>query len=157
LEPLSADAGADQRWATALEVVAAGSEDADGDTPRITLCTVHAAKGLEWPLVHLFGFSEGLMPMARDGEIGNLAEERRLAYVALTRACNNVVLHHADRLDLGTGDGAEALEVSRFLDEIRRGHNVEWMDRRPGAVSPADTEGKDSPRDWLSEMRKALT
>lgn len=147
----------DERWAIALEVVATGTDEAESDTAKVTLCTIHASKGLEWPTVHLFGFSEGLMPMARDGVVDNLPEERRLAYVALTRAQNNIVLHHADRLDLGTGSGAERFTTSRFLQEIALGHAVEAIDRRNGAVPPPDSDGKATARDWIAQMRKAIS
>jgi len=153
LDSLDAAADTAARWGTALEVIAAGTDEAESDAAKVTLCTVHAAKGLEWPEVHLFGFSEGLMPMARDGAVENLAEERRLAYVAITRARNRLTLHHADRIDLGTGV-AERPEVSRFIAEIACGQQVETVDRRPGA---SVTDGEENPRDWLAEMRKALS
>jgi DNA helicase-2/ATP-dependent DNA helicase PcrA len=156
LESLPGEAGVEQRWATALEVVAAGADEAESAEAKVTLCTVHAAKGLEWPVVHVFGFSEGLMPMSRDEAVENLAEERRLAYVALTRAQNAAVLHHADRLDLGGGQGARPLEVSRFLEELQaHGQAVEMIDRRTGSErKPAET---DDAKDWLAAMRSQLS
>lgn len=147
----------DERWALALEVVANGTDEAETDEAKVTLCTIHASKGLEWPTVHLFGFSEQLMPMTRDGVVDNLPEERRLAYVALTRAQNQVVLHHADRLDLGTGSGLERFTPSRFLQEIALGQAVETIDRRTGAASPDDPDSKATARDWIAQMRKAIT
>ncbi|SEO54982.1 ATP-dependent helicase [Aquisalimonas asiatica] len=151
----SLDAGTplEAQWAAALEVVAAGTDEADNEDGKVTLCTVHGAKGLEWPEVHLFAFSEGLMPMERDGEVENLAEERRLAYVALTRAQDAVTLHHADRLDMGTGNGAEDRAVSRFLLELGSDDAVVRTDRRKGRPK----EPSSAPaRDWLAEMRKAI-
>jgi DNA helicase-2/ATP-dependent DNA helicase PcrA len=145
---------ASERWHAALEVIAAGTDEAESGEAKVTLCTIHGAKGLEWPEVHIFGFSEGLMPMTRDGEIPNLAEERRLAYVALTRAATALTLHHADRIDQGTGDGATRTEVSRFLDEIAVGQAVHRIDRRPGATPEAESAG--SAGDWLAAMRQAL-
>ncbi|WP_193222211.1 ATP-dependent helicase [Alkalilimnicola sp. S0819] len=147
--------GLEARWAAALEVVAAGTDEAESDQPKVTLCTIHASKGLEWPQVHLFGFSEGLMPMERDQVVENLAEERRLAYVALTRAQDNITLHHADRVDLAVGKGAERLAVSRFVAEISAGHQIQVLDRRSGAAPQA--EEKKSGRDWLAQMRKAVS
>lgn len=93
------------------------------------------------------------MPMERDGEVENLAEERRLAYVALTRAQDAVTLHHADRLDMGTGNGAEDRAVSRFLLELGSEDAVVRTDRRKGRPK----EPSSAPaRDWLAEMRKAI-
>lgn len=147
----------DERWATALEVIAAGTDEAESDVPKVTLCTVHASKGLEWSTVHLFGFSEGLMPMAREEVVENLPEERRLAYVALTRAQNQIILHHADRLDLGNGTGPGRFTVSRFLHEIALGHKVETIDRRPGGENPTDPDSRATARDWIAQMRKAIS
>lgn len=147
----------DERWAAALEVVAAGTDEAESDQAKVTLCTIHASKGLEWPTVHLFGFSEGLMPMAREDVVENLPEERRLAYVALTRAQNQIVLHHADRMDLGVGDGSQRFALSRFIDEIRVGHDVETIDRRNGGDTPGGDDSKATARDWIAQMRKAIS
>ena len=58
------------------------------DPDRVQLMTIHRAKGLEWPVVFVVGFSEGLLPH----EKGRLEEERRLAYVAMTRARDRLVL-----------------------------------------------------------------
>lgn len=147
----------DERWAMGLEVVAGGTDEAESDEAKVTLCTIHASKGLEWPTVHIFGFSEQLMPMTRDGVVDNLPEERRLAYVALTRAQNTVVLHHADRLDMGTGSGLERFTPSRFLQEIAMGQAVESIDRRSGNLQEADADSKATAQDWLAQMRKAIT
>mgnify|MGYP001396238763 FL=1 len=154
-ESLGKLASLDDRWATALEVVAAGTDEAESDQAKVTLCTIHASKGLEWPIVHLFGFSDGLMPMAREQVVDNLPEERRLAYVALTRAQNQVVLHHADRIDLGTGN-SERMAVSRFLQEISVGHQVEVIDRRAGAGPDDPSDGQKTAKDWLAQMRKMV-
>ncbi|MCH8506454.1 MAG: hypothetical protein LAT50_19380, partial [Ectothiorhodospiraceae bacterium] len=152
-QTLPAGANDESRWNAALEVIAAGTEEADPDQAMVTLCSIHAAKGLEWPQVHLFGFSEGLMPMERDGVVDNLAEERRLAYVAITRAQPPLSLHPAERIDMGSGRGEQETEVSRFLTELGEA-TVEQFDRR-GATPPAgETPGKAS--DWLAEMRKTL-
>jgi superfamily I DNA/RNA helicase len=157
LQSLPADAAVDLRWATALEIVAAGTDEAETDQPKVTLGTVHGAKGLEWPEVHLYGFSEGLMPMARDGVVDNLTEERRLAYVAITRAQNRLTLHHADRVDIGTGRGIETVALSRFVDELDAGGSVQRLDRRGGAVPAAEAVGDERPQDWLAQMRRSLS
>lgn len=153
LASLPAGSSPEAAWAAALEVVAAGTDEGDAGEGKVTLSTVHGAKGLEWPEVHLYGFSEGLMPMERDGEVENLAEERRLAYVAVTRAQDAVTLHHADALDLGTGRGSESLSVSRFLGELGPDETVTRVDRRRGRATDSATG---QARDWLAAMRKTL-
>ncbi|WP_026320973.1 ATP-dependent helicase [Arhodomonas aquaeolei] len=154
LDALPAGADRAAQWASALEVVSAGTDEAE-EGGRVTLCTVHAAKGLEWPEVHLFGFSEGLMPMEREGVVENLPEERRLGYVAITRAQDRLILHHADRVDMGGGEGPRRLAVSRFLEEVRAGQPVTLVDRRRGAAGGGEADAGQA-RDWLAEMRRAL-
>lgn len=155
LETAPRNATPEERWCTALEVIAGGTDEAEGDQPKITLCSIHASKGLEWPIVHLFGFSDGLVPMAREKEVENLPEERRLAYVALTRAQNQITLHHADAIDLGTGSGPQPMPVSRFLAEITSGHEVEIIDRR-GPTPASNKQAQQNARDWLAKMRQAV-
>jgi DNA helicase-2/ATP-dependent DNA helicase PcrA len=86
---------------------------------QITLMTLHAAKGLEFPLVFLVGLEEGLFPSSRtmmDPE--GLEEERRLAYVGMTRAMDALILTRARyRRRYGT-DMPEASVPSRFLEEV---------------------------------------
>jgi DNA helicase-2/ATP-dependent DNA helicase PcrA len=90
----------------------AGSQDA-----RIWLMTMHAAKGLEFPLVVISGLEEGLFPHSRaSDDEAELDEERRLCYVAMTRARSRLVLTGAARRRVfGEYQGSEP---SRFLDEI---------------------------------------
>jgi DNA helicase-2/ATP-dependent DNA helicase PcrA len=68
-------------------------ENTSGDAEGVTLMTVHTAKGLEWPVVMVAGLEEGLFPLSRslDSEFG-VEEERRLAYVAVTRAQDRLYL-----------------------------------------------------------------
>ena len=92
-------------------------EDAD----RVLLLTAHNAKGLEFPLVVVAGLEEGLFPHATSGaDDAGLEEERRLFYVALTRARDQVVLTAAAYRRRFTPGGAVAggARVSRFVDEI---------------------------------------
>jgi DNA helicase II / ATP-dependent DNA helicase PcrA len=156
LENLPADTDPEVRWGTALEVIAAGAEETDAEPGKVTLCSIHAAKGLEWPTVHVFGFTEGLMPMAREGVVDNLAEERRLAYVAITRAQNRIVLHHADRIDMGSGQGEEEACLSRFVEELGTPGSVERIDRR-AVIAPSPSGASASREDWLKAMRDALS
>ena len=94
---------------------------ADADTRRddagvVTLMTLHNAKGLEYPVVFIIGCEEGVFPHSRALDEGGLEEERRLAYVGITRAMRRLYLLFARRRSLF---GAQNYGVrSRFLDEI---------------------------------------
>jgi ATP-dependent DNA helicase UvrD/PcrA len=98
--------------------------DADGydESARITLMTLHAAKGLEFPLVFLCGLEEGLFPHSRTLlEMDDIEEERRLCYVGMTRAMDTLILSRAVyRRRYGT-DLPEASVPSRFLEEVPAG------------------------------------
>ncbi|MFY9561197.1 MAG: UvrD-helicase domain-containing protein [Terriglobales bacterium] len=95
--------------------------DADqyDERAQITLMTLHAAKGLEFPLVVLAGMEEGLFPHSRTLiEPDQIEEERRLCYVGMTRAMDTLVLSRAVyRRRYGT-DMPEASVPSRFLEEV---------------------------------------
>ena len=93
--------------------------DTDGmaDDSMVTLMTLHSAKGLEYPVVFLIGMEEGIFPHIRSlTEPDELEEERRLAYVGITRARQRLYLTHAWRRTL---HGATMYNApSRFLEEI---------------------------------------
>jgi DNA helicase-2/ATP-dependent DNA helicase PcrA len=95
--------------------------DADqyDESARITLMTLHAAKGLEFPLVFLIGLEEGLFPHSRTLLApDDIEEERRLCYVGMTRAMDTLILTRARyRRRYGT-DMPEAGIPSRFLEEV---------------------------------------
>jgi len=93
------------------------ADEIDGDDSQVMLMTVHAAKGLEFPTVFIMGLEEGVFPHLRSiGEPDELEEERRLAYVAITRAQERLYLSHAwSRTLYG---GTQYNPPSRFLDEI---------------------------------------
>ena len=84
----------------------------------ITLMTVHSSKGLEFPLVFIAGMEEGLFPHANSlNDDNGIEEERRLFYVAVTRAMEELFLFSADsRMKFGSGDMPSVR--SRFIDEI---------------------------------------
>ena len=93
--------------------------DAYDEQAQITLMTLHAAKGLEFPLVFLCGLEEGLFPHSRTfNHPDDVEEERRLCYVGMTRAMDTLVLSRATyRRRYGT-DLPEASIPSRFLEEV---------------------------------------
>ena len=86
---------------------------------KVTLSTMHAAKGLEFPVVFIVGCEEGLIPLRRDeGVSGDLEEERRLFYVALTRAREQLYLTWCrNRHIYGR---REARNLSTFVTDIER-------------------------------------
>ena len=99
----------------------------DSSADRLTLMTLHSAKGLEFPAVFIVGMEEGLLPHARSVDTEeDIQEERRLCYVGMTRAQRQLVLSNAARRAT-FGQWAPTLP-SRFLDEIDE-DQVEYDDR----------------------------
>ena len=102
-----------------LEAVSlvADTDALDPDESEVTLMTLHSAKGLEYPIVFLVGLEDGIFPHLRTlTEPDQLEEERRLAYVGITRAMDRLHLTHAwSRTLFG---GTQYNPPSRFLDEI---------------------------------------
>ncbi len=94
-------------------------DDGEADKGKVNLMTVHASKGLEFPVVFIAGAEEGLMPHARAVEEGGdaaIEEERRLFYVAVTRARDRLLISsclHRRRMT-----GTTECQTSRFLEEI---------------------------------------
>ncbi len=109
VEPLTLD--------TYLQDVALYTDmDADsGKTDRVRLMTIHTSKGLEFPVVFLCGFNEGVLPNYRSVSDGRIEEERRLAYVAITRAEEALYMTESEGHTLYGSEGYP----SRFLLEIR--------------------------------------
>jgi ATP-dependent DNA helicase UvrD/PcrA len=124
-----------------LEQVAlvADTDDLDDDN-RVVLMTLHSAKGLEFPAVFLVGMEEGVFPHSRAlTEPVELEEERRLAYVGITRAQQRLFLAHAWSRQLFGSTNYNP--PSRFIDEIP----VELIEQT-GAVSGRTTYGRQSYR-----------
>ena len=91
-------------------------KDKEKDADRVSLMTIHAAKGLEFPYVYVIGMEEQLFPSFLASSRAELEEERRLFYVAVTRAEQRVTLSYANsRYHNGQQTGGE---VSRFVEEI---------------------------------------
>jgi DNA helicase-2/ATP-dependent DNA helicase PcrA len=100
-----------------LSLLSETDEEEGSREARIWLMTMHAAKGLEFPLVVIAGLEEGLFPHSRSGEDEEeIEEERRLCYVGITRAERKLVLTSAARRRV-FGE-YQATETSRFLNEI---------------------------------------
>jgi DNA helicase-2/ATP-dependent DNA helicase PcrA len=114
----------------------AGEGQADAWEDCVQLMTLHSAKGLEFPQVFLCGMEEGLFPHQRSvAEPGRLEEERRLCYVGITRARQQLVLSCAERRRLF---GSETYCLpSRFIDEIP-GSLIDEVRPRPGISAPRE-------------------
>jgi DNA helicase-2/ATP-dependent DNA helicase PcrA len=98
--------------------LASDTDQIDPDA-RVTLMTLHAAKGLEFPLVFLAGLEEGLFPHSRTlNNPEELEEERRLCYVGMTRAMNTLILTRAHYRRRYGNDAPEMSIPSRFLEEV---------------------------------------
>lgn len=108
----------------------------DDKKDAVTLMTTHAAKGLEFNIVFLIGMEEGLFPHSRAVlELGELEEERRLCYVAITRARNRLYMTYArSRLYFGQ---TQSNIVSRFLMEIPE----EFISYKSGSLSNSYNSG----------------
>jgi len=99
---------------TLREMMERGEEEDDAD--QVQLMTLHASKGLEFPYVFLIGMEEGLLPHQTSMDEGNVEEERRLAYVGITRAQRELIFTYArERRQYGEVSRTEA---SRFLHEL---------------------------------------
>ncbi len=134
-----------------LEQVAlvADVDNLEESTSAPTMLTLHAAKGLEFPIVFITGLEEGILPHSRSIEDGDLDEERRLFYVGITRAKDRLYLYYAFRRS-SFGE-SEANNPSRFLndipDELTNGGNSSL--RRKQTVANATTWN------WTSNTQSA--
>lgn len=108
------------------------ADSQEGGDNRVRMMTLHAAKGLEFPVVFLVGLEEGLFPHSRaifSIDPAELEEERRLCYVGITRAQNKLYLTRANRrMVYGRTDYNEP---SRFLDEIPEALIVNLLEDKP--------------------------
>ncbi len=124
------------QMALLTNVEAEADQPADRDDERIRLSTIHQAKGLEFDVVFVIMMCDGLFPSARsiegDEDGDALEEERRLFYVAITRARNELYLSYP-LLRAGYGNsGATLPQPSRFLKEIPKELLDEWNLRTYG-------------------------
>ena len=130
--------------------------DADGGGV-VTLMTLHTAKGLEFPVVFLTGMEDGVFPHMRTlGDPVELAEERRLAYVGITRARERLYLSRA--LARSAWGAPSWNPPSRFLDEIPA-ELVQWtgeVDRKPFVNSYGDdTSGTNTDHGYRARTRRS--
>ncbi|MFZ9225881.1 MAG: DNA helicase PcrA [Candidatus Nanopelagicaceae bacterium] len=125
-----------------VSLVADADEIPEGDDHGgvVTLMTLHTAKGLEFPTVFLTGMEEGVFPHSRTlGEKNELEEERRLAYVGLTRARERLYL---SRAEYRSAWGAPNYNPpSRFLEEIPE-QLIDWNKSESGFATPPITRKK---------------
>jgi DNA helicase-2/ATP-dependent DNA helicase PcrA len=133
---------AEERGETLAEFLdhAALASDTDQFDPnaRVTLMTLHAAKGLEFPLVFLAGLEEGLFPHSRTlSSPDELEEERRLCYVGMTRAMNTLILTRAHYRRRYGNDMPEMSIPSRFLEEVPSQLVENLGGRSPAWATPA--------------------
>ena len=106
-----------------------GEDDGEGD--QVQLMTLHASKGLEFPIVFLVGMEEGLLPHQSSIDEDNVEEERRLAYVGITRAQRELIFSLAkERRQFGEVINPEP---SRFLFELPP-DDVQWENQKPKAT-----------------------
>lgn len=148
-DPDSIDPVTDFLGTTALMSDLDDFEEGDG---AVTLMTLHAAKGLEFPVVFLIGLEEGIFPLSRammDEDL--LEEERRLAYVGITRAMKKLFLTNAfSRLLYGR---TQANEPSRFIAEI----SPELLETAYSGLSRDKTQKKTLPFDRKMQRATATT
>lgn len=96
-------------------LVLASSKDDDNDARQVELMTVHNSKGLEFDYVFVIGVNDGIFPSAKSSSLQELQEERRLLYVAMTRAQKQLFICMAG----GKTFAGEELKASRFVEEFR--------------------------------------
>lgn len=115
---------------TGVEAEEEEEREAGGDEPQMRLSTIHQAKGLEFAVVFVIMLCDGLFPSARSLEkMEDIEEERRLFYVAVTRARDELYLCHP-LLRFMAGSGEKGQLPSRFLSEIPKDLIEEWNLRR---------------------------
>jgi DNA helicase-2/ATP-dependent DNA helicase PcrA len=119
------------------------------DTAQVTLMTIHNAKGLEYRFVFLIGMEDGIFPHSRSIEDNEVEEERRLAYVGMTRAMERLTMTHATARSLY---GRREYNLpSRFLDELpasverERLQPASWSNYAQSARQVAPREERDVP------------
>jgi ATP-dependent DNA helicase Rep len=130
-----------------VDMLERNSEEKEQDA--VSLMTLHGAKGLEFPSVFLIGMEEELLPHANSVDEHSIQEERRLAYVGITRAQKNLTISYAKtRSRYGE---ASIVEPSRFLDELPPEH-LEWEDKK--VITPEQRQ--ETARAYVSNLQALL-
>jgi len=130
-EYLSIDASATGSAFSAWLQTTTGGDDVDDKTDAVDLATFHAAKGLEWPIVHIAGLEQGLVPISFARTRDAQAEEQRLFYVALTRAEHTVHCSWAQERQFGARPSSR--NPSPYLQLIE-----DALDRLDNKTRPVD-------------------
>jgi ATP-dependent DNA helicase Rep len=131
-----------------VDMLERNSEEKEQDA--VALMTLHAAKGLEFPSVFLVGVEEELLPHANSVDEQSIQEERRLAYVGITRAQKNLTISYAKtRSRYGE---ASTVEPSRFLEELPPEH-LEWEDKK-AAITPEQRQ--ETARAYVANLQALL-
>jgi superfamily I DNA/RNA helicase len=140
-----------ERLQTFLEEITLDTEreeEDEGPSDAVTLITMHSCKGLEFPQVYIVGLEEGLLPHSRSKVEGTLDEERRLFYVAITRAMQTLTISHcASRKKYGV---PTPCHPSRFLKELPEDLIEHGDEKAKAPVTP------ESSKDGFAAMRASV-
>ena len=122
----------------------------EDSSDQVQLMTLHASKGLEFPYVFLIGMEEGLLPHQTSIDEGSVEEERRLAYVGITRAQRELIFTYArERRQFGEVSRTEA---SRFLHELPQ-DDLNW---ELGQVKKTEVHKQESNKQGMASLRAQL-
>ena len=140
LTALAGACGSDRARLADAAALATDAEFREARTDRVSLLTLHAAKGLEFPVVFIVGLEDGLLPLYwSEPSEAALAEERRLFYVGMTRAKDRLILSHARQRHWR--GRLRMLEPSPFLRDIEN-ELVKHQPMQPGRGKPQDRQLK---------------
>ncbi|WP_125589708.1 DNA helicase PcrA [Companilactobacillus jidongensis] len=141
-----------EAFLTELSLVS-DQDELEENQQEVTLMTLHAAKGLEFPVVFLVGMEEGIFPLGRAlMKQEELEEERRLAYVGITRAEKKLYLTNAySRMLYGR---LQSNQVSRFVEEIGDEH-INWVNKNAGGVTTSKTNKVSEESPFVKRRRQS--
>lgn len=135
LVTLAEEAGGTDLPAFARDLQRRAQTEHEPTVAAVTIATIHAAKGLEWQHVHVLGLAEGLLPVSHATTLAEIDEERRLLYVAVTRAQRSLSLTWAH------SSGHAVRQPSRFLAELAPPQGVRGGAGRPASRSAGGRAG----------------
>ncbi len=121
------------------------------DTDKVNLMTLHAAKGLEFPFVYIMGLEEDLLPHKNSIAADTVEEERRLMYVGITRARQELTLTLAEQRR--AGGNMKQSTPSRFLDELPA-EELEWSGKKKAKLSNVDP--KEQAKAYLANLKALM-